>query len=41
MGDVEKDGADSAERLAALVTGSRFAEHIQLVMLQGIALARF
>jgi endonuclease V-like protein UPF0215 family len=41
IGEVEKDGADAAEKLARLVAGSRFAEHIQLVMLQGIALAGF
>ncbi|GIK37683.1 MAG: UPF0215 protein [Chloroflexota bacterium] len=41
IGEVEKDGADAAERLARLVAESRFAEHIQLVMLQGIALAGF
>jgi hypothetical protein len=41
MGQVEKDGADATEKLAQLVAGSRFAKHIQLVMLQGIALAGF
>jgi endonuclease V-like protein UPF0215 family len=41
MGEVEKDGADSAEKLARLVMESRFAEHVQLVMLQGVALAGF
>jgi hypothetical protein len=41
IGEVEKDGADAAEKLARLVAGSRFAEHVQLVMLQGIALAGF
>jgi len=37
MGQVEKDGADAAEKLAQMVAESRFAEHLQLVMLQGIA----
>lgn len=41
IGAVEKDGADAAKQLARLVAESRFAEHIQLVMLQGIALAGF
>jgi endonuclease V-like protein UPF0215 family len=41
IGAVEKDGRDAAEQLARLVAGSKFAEHIQLVMLQGIALAGF
>jgi hypothetical protein len=41
LGEVEKDGADAAEKLAALVAGSKFAQHLQLVMLQGIALAGF
>ncbi len=41
IGQVEKDGADAAEELVRLVAGSRFAEHVQLVMLQGIALAGF
>jgi endonuclease V-like protein UPF0215 family len=41
MGEVEKDGTDAAARLAGLVAGSRFAEHVRLVMLQGIALAGF
>jgi hypothetical protein len=40
-GEVEKDGTDATETLAQLVAGSRFADHIQLVMLQGIALAGF
>jgi hypothetical protein len=41
IGEVEKDGSDAAAKLAQLVAGSRFAEHVQLVMLQGIALAGF
>ena len=40
-GRVRKDGVNSTERLAALVSGSRFAGHLQLVMLQGIALGGF
>ena len=41
IGEVEKDGSDAAEKLAQLVAGSKFAEHVQLVMLQGITLAGF
>jgi endonuclease V-like protein UPF0215 family len=41
IGEVEKDGADAAEKLARLVLESRFAEHVQLVMLQGITMAGF
>lgn len=41
LGDVEKDGRDAAERLAAMVAGSRFAPVVQLVMLQGITMGGF
>ncbi len=41
MGQVEKDGADAAMSIAGLLSGSRFLEHIQLIMLQGITLAGF
>lgn len=41
IGQVEKDGADAAEQLVRLVRETRFAEHVQLVLLQGIALAGF
>lgn len=41
IGEVDKDGFDSATRLAELIDGSKFAEHIQLIMLQGIAFAGF
>lgn len=41
VGEVEKDGTDAAEKVATLVAESRFFEHVQLVMLQGIALAGF
>lgn len=39
-GRVRRDGANSARVIASLVADSRF-EHLQLVMLQGIALAGF
>lgn len=38
---VEKDGADAAEVLAAAIAGSRFHRHINLVLLQGVAMAGF
>jgi endonuclease V-like protein UPF0215 family len=41
IGEVEKDGDDAAMALAALVNQSRFAEHAQLIMLQGITMAGF
>jgi endonuclease V-like protein UPF0215 family len=40
-GKVRRDGANAARALAALVRGSRFRPHLQLVLLQGIALAGF
>jgi len=41
LGQVEKDGDDAAQKLATLVAESKFFEHVQLVMLQGITLAGF
>ena len=41
LGEVERDGFDSAEVLAALIEGSKYRKHLQLVLLQGIALAGF
>lgn len=41
VGRVRRDGADATERLARLITGSKFARQLQLVLLQGIALAGF
>ena len=41
IGDVEKDGSDAADQLAALISESKFFEHIQLVMLQGITFGGF
>jgi endonuclease V-like protein UPF0215 family len=40
-GKVRRDGANSTRVLAGLVRGSRFRAHLQLVMLQGIAVAGF
>lgn len=41
VGEVEKDGLDAAEKLAALIAQSKFAPNLHLIMLQGIALAGF
>lgn len=41
IGEIAKDGADAAEKLGALIAGSKFFEHAQLIMLQGITLAGF
>ncbi len=41
IGEVDRDGFDSASQLTELISRSKFAEHIQLVMLQGIAFAGF
>ncbi len=38
---VWRDGRNATERLASLLASSRFAPQLQLVMLQGIALAGF
>ncbi|MGA7615226.1 MAG: DUF99 family protein [Thermoanaerobaculia bacterium] len=38
---VRRDGANATTRIAAMVYGSKFREHLQLVMLQGIAVAGF
>ena len=38
---VEKDGADATSVLAATIAGSRFHQHIHLVLLQGVTLAGF
>jgi endonuclease V-like protein UPF0215 family len=40
-GKVRRDGADAARRIAAMLLGSPFAEAVQAVVLQGIALAGF
>ncbi len=41
VGKVRKDGANSAKRIVSLVRNSKFNEHIQLVMLQGVSMAGF
>jgi len=40
-GKVRRDGANATRALAALVHRSRFRPHLQLILLQGIALAGF
>jgi len=40
-GQVRRDGANSAREIARMIQQSRFEPQIQLVMLQGIALAGF
>jgi endonuclease V-like protein UPF0215 family len=40
-GKVRRDGVNATRVLARLVHGSRFRPHLQLVLLQGIALAGF
>ena len=41
LGQVEKDGCNAASRVAEIIESSRFVEHIQMIMLQGIAFAGF
>jgi endonuclease V-like protein UPF0215 family len=40
-GRVRRDGANAARVMADLIARSRFVEHLQLIMLQGIAVAGF
>ncbi len=40
-GRVRRDGANAARAIAGLIEGSRFRDHLQAVLLQGIALAGF
>jgi endonuclease V-like protein UPF0215 family len=41
VGEIEKDGFDSAGTLTTLISESKFTEHVQLIMLQGIAFGGF
>ncbi len=41
IGEVKRDGRDAAKNLVTLISQSKFAESLQLIMLQGIALAGF
>jgi len=41
IGEIEKDGTDAAAEISRLVAGSRFAEHVKLIILQGITLGGF
>jgi endonuclease V-like protein UPF0215 family len=38
---VRRDGRNATPAVARMIAGSRFAEHLQVVLLQGIALAGF
>jgi uncharacterized protein len=38
---VRRDGANSTERMIAMISGSQFARHVRAVLLQGIAVAGF
>ena len=40
-GRVRRDGANATRQLAQLISASRFVEHVQLVLLQGLTLAGF
>ena len=40
-GRVRRDGANSAAVMARMIYDSRFVQHLQLIMLQGIAVAGF
>lgn len=40
-GRVRRDGANAARVMATMIARSKFVEHLQLVMLQGIAVAGF
>ena len=40
-GKVRRDGANSTRVIAGLVQGSKFYDHVQLILLQGIALGGF
>jgi endonuclease V-like protein UPF0215 family len=41
LGRIERDGWDAWEQIKRLVSNSKFREHIQMIMLQGIALGGF
>jgi endonuclease V-like protein UPF0215 family len=41
IGSVERDGSDATAAIAETIRASRFYEHIQAVLLQGIAVAGF
>ena len=40
-GAVRRDGANATNNITKLIRSSRFKEHIQLIMLQGVAMAGF
>ncbi len=40
-GKVRRDGVNAARVMASMIASSKFVEHLQLIMLQGIAVAGF
>jgi uncharacterized protein len=40
-GTIRRDGSNAARVMAGMIAGSRFAEHLQLILLQGIAVGGF
>ncbi len=40
-GKVRRDGVNAARVMASMIASSKFGEHLQLIMLQGIAVAGF
>jgi len=41
FGNIRRDGANAAKNIVKLISESKFAEHIQMIMLQGIAFGGF
>jgi endonuclease V-like protein UPF0215 family len=41
LGQIKKDGFDAAQAMAAMINGSRFAQHVGLIMLQGVTFGGF
>lgn len=41
IGEIQKDGFDAAEKLTHLIAQSKYLDHIQLIMLQGITMGGF
>jgi len=41
IGEIEKDGADSTDEILRLAGRTRFADHVQLILLQGVAFGGF
>ncbi len=41
VGSIRKDGANAAKKITRLISESKFAGHIRLIMLQGVAMGGF